>query len=214
MSDKTSKSDWDDILKMPEVPSEQDKLFGSAEDWWNNACLNFVPNGWSLYAIGYKDAADVLVAHVERDGRWQDTLVYPIVFLYRQYLELAIKDLIRQGRKLLDINEPFPKTHRIDELWRIASKLLEEISPGDSVDEQKQIGRLIKEFCQADPTSTAFRYPEDREGKPSLPGVRHISLTNVRDVIAKIAVILNGADAQFAEYLSVKADMYSQFGPY
>src|SRR4051812_21456846 len=130
MSD--SKSAFEDLLDgMPPLPSKEDKLFGTAEDWWNNACLNYAWNGWHIYALGYKEAADTLVSHVNDRGRNQDTLVYPIVFLYRQYLELALKDLIREGRSLEDIAEPFPRSHRIDELWRVCKSLLQRIAPGE-----------------------------------------------------------------------------------
>lgn len=194
-------------FKPPALPSSDDKLFDTAEDWWNNACLNYIHDGWSLYAIGYKEAADILVAHIVENQRYQDTLVYPILFLYRQYLELAIKNLIRNGRKLQDINEAVPTGHKIHDLWNTCEKLLNVISPDDSVEEIKQINRLISEFCSVDPTSTAFRYPEDKEGKPSLPGMTHINIRNVCDVINKISAILNGADAQISEYLSAKSDL-------
>jgi hypothetical protein len=194
-------------LELPASPSADDKLFLSAEDWWNNACLNFLADGWTIYAIGYKEAADILVAQVRQEGRYQDMLVYPTLFLYRQYLELSIKDLIRQARKLQDIDEPFPKTHRIKELWHICSDLLRKISPEDSEDDLKHIEGLIAEFYTADPTSTAFRYPEDLQGNPSLPGLSHINLRNVKEVIAKITVTLDGAAALIENYLSIKADM-------
>lgn len=97
----------------------------------------------------------------------------------------------------------------INDLWKICEKLLNDISPCDSVKEIEQINRLISEFYSVDPKSTAFRYPEDKEGKPSLPGITHINIMNVRDVISKISVILNGADAQLSEYLSIKADISS-----
>jgi hypothetical protein len=190
-------------LKLPELPDSKDTLFASAEDWWNNACLNYFLSDWTVYAIGYKDAADILVNHVDDHGRRQDILVYPIVFLYRQYLELALKDLIRQARRLLDDPEPYPNNHRIDQLWALCDSLLEQVSPGDSVEYRKEIGRLIREFAQVDPLSMAFRYPEDKDGNPSLPGIRHINVRNVRDVIGKITVILDGADAQIDEYLSL-----------
>ena len=210
MSDDIENSEWGRFLKPSALPSEDDKLFKGGEDWWNNAFANFFPGDWYIYATGYKDSADILVAHVEEHQIRQDALVYPVVFLYRQYLEIAIKTLIRQARRLQDISEPIPMTHHINELWKVCSDLLREISPGDSEEEQNQIGRLIEEFCNVDPTSTAFRYPEDWDGDPSLPpGIRHINLRNVTEVIDKISVILNGADAQIDEYLSNKADIYS-----
>jgi len=79
------------------------------------------------------------------------------------------------------------------------------------VEELGHIGRLISEFSKVDPTSTAFRYPEDKDGGPSLPGLSQINLRNVQDVIGKIATLFDGADAQISEYLSIKADMASDF---
>ena len=194
----------DSFLELPQLPNSEDTLFATAEDWWNNACVNYLHDGWSIYAIGYKDAADILVDYVQVHGRQQDSLVYPVVFLYRQYLELAIKDLIRQAGELLSDPESCPKNHRIDELWKLCNRLMEQISPGHSFTYFKEIGCLIREFAEVDPLSMAFRYPEDKEGNPSLPGLSNINLLNVREVIGKIALILDGADAQIDEYLSFK----------
>jgi hypothetical protein len=44
----------------------------------------------------------------------QDLLVYPVIFLYRQYFELAIKGLIRQGQALLGVPVTVLASHRID----------------------------------------------------------------------------------------------------
>jgi len=178
--------------------------FASQEDWWNNACLNWCHNGWSLYASGYKEAADRLVKEIEATSSGQDTLVYPILFLYRQYLELQLKELIRQARRLLDEEGEFPKIHNIEHLWKACNELLLKVSPNDSVAELKEIGRFIKDFATVDPTSEAFRYPQDKAGNPTLPGIRHINLRNVREVIEKISIILDGAECQLGEYLSFK----------
>jgi hypothetical protein len=211
MADEKPPVDWETLADFPPLPSKDDKLFTTAEDWWNNACLNYSRDGWTLYALGYKDAADLLVSHVEDGGRSQDTLVYPILFLYRQYLELALKELIRDARILEEIDEPFPKTHRIDELWRICQTLLRQISSDEPIEYLDEIGRLIGEFSKVDPTSMAFRYPEDRDGNPSLPGISNINLRNVKEVIGKIAIILDGASTQIDVYLSNKPEMYGDF---
>jgi hypothetical protein len=72
-------------------PKKGNQLFKSDADWINNACLNFKEDQLNLYAIGYKRAAELLLEHVKNSGRDQDTLVYPIIFLYRHYLELRLK---------------------------------------------------------------------------------------------------------------------------
>ena len=90
-----------------------------------------------------------------------------------------------------------------------ASDLLNQVSPGDSEEAIRHIKRLIDEFCTVDPLATAFRYPEDREGNPSLPGMSTVNLRNVKEVIGKISIILDGAGAMIHEYRSIKTDMYS-----
>lgn len=197
--------DW----RCPPLPSADDVLFQAADDWWNNACLHFGPDGWLTYALGYREGADRLVAQLVDERRHQDLLVYPIVSLYRQYLELAIKGLIRQAQVLIGELVEIPQHHRIDHLWAQCSSLLQRLSPGDSIDEQEQISRLIGEFCAADPWATAFRYPVDKKGNTSLSELRHINVRNVRDVIGKIAVILDGASAQLDHYASCMDDSAS-----
>src|SRR5205809_6277751 len=61
------------------------------------------PNQWSTYAEGYKALADMGVQHAF-DPEWHpvDTLVYSVVFCYRHYLELRLKELITTARDLLD----------------------------------------------------------------------------------------------------------------
>jgi hypothetical protein len=53
MSASKSTFDWDPLADPPPLPSKEDKLFDTAEDWWNNACLNYTRTGWNLYALGY-----------------------------------------------------------------------------------------------------------------------------------------------------------------
>jgi hypothetical protein len=193
---------------LPELPSAGDVIFRSAENGWDNACLHIGVDEWLAYALGYKEAADRLVEQFEAKRRHQDLLVYPIVYLYRHYLEVAIKGLIRQAQNLLGDRVEIPAKHTIADLWTTCSALLERVSPGDSLEEQRQIGRLLREFATVDPASTAFRYPVDTKGNQSLPGIRHIDLPHVRDVIAKIAVILDGAAAQMDHYADCISGSY------
>lgn len=88
----------------------------------------------------------------------------------------------------------------------ICDSLLEELSPLNSLQYRKDISRLICEFSDVDPLSMAFRYPEDKDGNPSLPLLTHIDVSNVRDVIAKIAIILDGASILFDDLRSFKSE--------
>ncbi len=196
-----------DLTRIVEVPSAADSLIVIDDGGWDNACVNWTDTvgSWTLYATGYKDAADILVAHVLTQYRQHDTLVYPIAFLYRQYLELSIKYVIRQARWLLDISDPLPKTHDISELWRICHNLLLRIEGIVPDEELKQIARLIGEFSAIDRGSIAFRYPEDKDGNPSL-SMHRINLRILKEGIEKMSVILDGTGSMVHEYLQYKLE--------
>jgi hypothetical protein len=98
-------------------PKAGDSLFSRCDDTWNNACLNFARNPWDLYARGYLEAADHLANRVLESERGLGTWVYPIVFLYRHYLELRLKELIIQGSVLIEAPANLKLNHRLDELW-------------------------------------------------------------------------------------------------
>jgi hypothetical protein len=144
---------------------------------------------WHHHVTGYKDAADVLLAHLENTGRDVRKLGPPIVFLYRHHLELSLKQLARQCGRLLGREGVVPLSHKLDDLWRLCLSLLLDLSVGGiDAEEIKQTTRLIDEFCRTDQTSETFRYPEDKEGYPSLSG--DIELERIREVVGKISLLL------------------------
>ncbi len=173
------------------LPTAADRFFGddvgSRRPWaseWERE------HDWHHHVTGYKDAADVLLAHLENTGRDARKLGPPIAFLYRHHLELALKQVARQCGRLLGRHGIVPLSHKLDELWRLCLSLLVEVSAGGTdAEEVKQTTRLIEEFCRADGTSETFRYPEDKEGYPSLSG--EIELEKLREVVGKISLLLD-----------------------
>jgi hypothetical protein len=146
------------------------------------------------YTMGYKEAADLLVAQVETTGRRADKLGYPIVSLYRHHLELVVKSLIRVCCHLLGRDQDFPKHHRLDELWQMCAGLLRELSPGASGGNLQKITRLFHEFRALDPNADAFRFPEDTSGNAALASRIDINLSEVRDIVEKMAFFLDCID--------------------
>lgn len=192
-------------------PRKGEQLFTSDSDWWHNACLNYLKDHWNSYADGYKKAADLLVKHVDNTHSNQDILVYPVVFLYRQHIELRLKILIRDGNQLLDIPEKFPLHHRIDDLWKQCRIILEKVWPTDSAEELEAIEECINQFSEKDPSSMAFRYPTDKDGSPLLPGISHINLRNLAEIITRISSFLDCASMGISEDLSLKHEMESEY---
>ena len=160
-----------------------------------NACLDWPPADWDIYAEGYKRAGDIVVQWVIDNGDYQDFLVYPMAFLYRQYLELRLKHLILVGCTLLGKypREKLRKKHDLLLLWREARPIIERIYPSGDNAELDMIGERLEELSKVDFGSYAFRYPEDKKGSRTLKGVRYINLKQLRDVVQGMSNIVDGA---------------------
>jgi hypothetical protein len=151
-------------------------LFSGDKDWKANACLNWSLDSMGLYVEGYRVAADKLVHDFVENGTNQDTLVFPISFLYRQYIELQLKQIIRESRIFIDEGASFPEHHKIGGLWNTANELMQKIlKEHDSTakdyitnNDVKQINTIITEFVKVDPDSFSFRYHKDKKGNKTL----------------------------------------------
>lgn len=181
-------------------------------DWYLNARLHVTHENWDVYAEGYKRAGDILVQYVIDKRRDQDFLVYPIVFLYRQYLELRLKELILVGSRLLDLNAERPTTHNLLPLWERVRPIIEEVWPDSQTNSYLDVTEeRLRELCNVDPGSYAFRYPEDTEGSTTLAGMQHINLRQLKDVIQGISNVLDGSSLGMGEYLNAKHEMMAEY---
>jgi len=149
---------------------------------------------WHDYTTGYKEAADLLVAHVEGAGWRAEKLRFPILFLYRQHLELVVKSLIRVCCDALARGQDFPKHHDLPKLWAICTCLLHEMSPGASPDEIRETTRLFQELSSVDPAADAFRFPENKSGAISPASTVDVNLSSVRDIVEKLSFFLDCID--------------------
>jgi hypothetical protein len=182
-------------------PKAGDSLFSSGDDPLSNACLHFAHNPWDLYAAGYLKAADCLAYLVIETGRGLDTWLYPIVFLYRHYLELRLKELIVQGSALIEVPPNLKLNHDLGELWKSVRKILVTVWSNESTAELDAVEKCIAELCEVDKKSEGFRYPFRKDGKPSLPELNHLNIRNFREVMAAIARFLDACSAGISDYL-------------
>ncbi|WP_205648361.1 hypothetical protein [Aeromonas rivipollensis] len=148
-------------------------LFSGDKDWKANACLNWSHDTIGLYIEGYREAADKLVHNVIESGTNQDILVFPISFLYRQYIELQLKHIIRESRVFLEEGATFPEHHRIGDLWNTANSLMARIikkhdqSIKDYITESdvQAIKTIITEFVKIDPDSSHSGTQKIKKGR-------------------------------------------------
>jgi hypothetical protein len=193
-----------------------ESIFTADDDWHCNACLNWSHDALELYVLGYKEAADSLVARVIETGRHQDFLVFPICFLYRQYIELRLKEVIQSGRRMLDEPGTFPQHHNIQHLWETAAAILKKVFGEDPEppDFLSLPSHVVAEFSNIDPASFAFRYPSDKQGANPLEGLVHINLRRVAEYVNAFAEIIDAGSTAISVYLDQKNEFASYYNDY
>lgn len=197
-----------DNFKLPELG---DKLFIEGKDWFNNACLNYLKDNWNLYIMGYKLAGDKLVEYVVEKNVDQDFLIFPIVFLYRHYIELQLKIIIKEGNELLDIKEDFENTHNLNKLWAKASNIMKRAWPKEENNVFVAAKDYISQLNDIDPISFSFRYPVDKKRNKTLKGLEKINIRNFSEVINKLVNFLECYSNGISTDLETKREMESEY---
>lgn len=118
--------------------------------------------GDSMFTFGYinsyKEAADTLVEELT-----PDLYLFPIMFTYRHYLELALKNICEKNmteEKYKDFI--FKASHNLGKIWCTSKEILELQLNNDEINFIEQI---VIFFDALDSDSFAFRYEKTRNQK-------------------------------------------------
>jgi len=121
--------------------------------------------GWEgqSYQYGYKEGF-FKIAHqsIENTIHSSDILVYPIIYNYRQYLELVLKENITRFEILFRLPMSDLRTHDLKTLLEILLNILEDKNLGFLISPTHE--KVIKDFMEIDPKNDAFRFVYDFQG--------------------------------------------------
>lgn len=191
-----------DLLAKMKSPSDfvGQALFIQGEDWYNNAmlgCVYYSP--WDIYAAGYKDAADALVGALAERKASLDSVVYPLVFLYRQGLELQLKLILPLARRLVGKEAVADHQHGLMPLWSELRRHLEQLNLREDDKELPAIEDFIRQLDTVDPASFAFRCATTKKGEVSLPELRHVKVRHLSEVMDSVFMLLGGIYSMLGE---------------
>jgi hypothetical protein len=142
------------------------------------------PVSWLDYASSYRDCADRLIAQKDKWGRAE---IYPVIFLYRHSIELALKAVIAKRHLSDRWNDPTPQFKALfqgpDLLALVnqcrtlceGSRLF--YSPNETFE---SFAGLIKELHEQDERSFAFRYPLDKKLNQTLTQLESIDVIHLQ----------------------------------
>lgn len=115
-------------------------------------------NSWCIYADGFRRAAELLIENVTTTYEI-NTVIFPIIFLYRQYTELVLKEIIGYGQYLSQHHDVRQGGHDLNNLWLAAKSYIQKHCTEVDNDELTQVENIIFDLYKLDTTSEASRYP-------------------------------------------------------
>jgi len=186
-------------------------------DWYKKSDIQNHSGGlhkWDRYAYGYLDAAKQLSDNSLGDGGNPRHLIYPIVFFYRHYLELRLKEIIEHGSVLLDKEFKIPKHHDLMMIWHQAKQVINEIWPDSSKESLLRVTAILTDFGNLDKKSDAFRYPIDKKGAPTLSGIIDLELSLFREKLDPAVADLEGMTTQISVFEEYKSEIRSEYIQY
>jgi len=124
---------------------------------------------WVSFQESFYRASEIIIDNLAKDHGFPEIEGIAAVFLFRHYLELALKRIIVRGRHLIkrDKNaawndvEEVKKVHGLADLWKLAlADAKPKIDPKvwDSYD-IPFVEKCVAEFDERDKRGFAFRYP-------------------------------------------------------
>ena len=111
-------------------------------------------------------------------------LIYPVMYLYRHYVEITIKDAVALAESFTWVGTARPKRlgHSLLDLWRelLANvKMLQGDEPACELDTLH--GGLVGKLHAIDPFGDSFRYPLNTSGKAQFQMNLEIDLLEMRE---------------------------------
>jgi len=215
---KLTKEQHELLLGLP-PPRKRDILFRSdPDDIGANASLNF-PDSEFLYAKGYRTAAGLMAKQVfETAGADKNVLVFPILCLYRHYIELLLKRLTEVGAFLVDKELSKFETrqlgkHRLDALWGILRPIVEAVCEGSNTlakEDIEGIDSYIRQMTYVDPEGQGSRYAASKKGEPSMPYLPHTNIRVFADAMERLGDFLERLDSGFVAMQGIKNEMQAE----
>ncbi len=214
-SDDYSKDNW----SLEGIVYNECHVFNENEDLNYETFKISMGSPWSAYSNGYLEAVKQLIESVKKGDFASNTFGYPIFYLFNHYLELIMKEIIINGRRLIDNNNSFSTGHDLIRLWSECKDILLKMKFGDKYSDRSEynndlntIGHFIKEISK-DHTAQSFRYPVDKNGNAMLSdgSVQVFNIQNLSLVVDWISLMLDCIRDEIHEDLSFKLECEAEY---
>lgn len=180
-------------------PRLGDRPFTHSVHWQDNAWIEpHVQSRLVIMTTGYKKAADLMVERAKTYRPDRDYLIYPIIFNYRQFIELSLKHLIATYGHTVGVTAIW-NCHDLSALWKSFMGVLEGYGHDNADETDPIVAEIVAEFAKVDPGSFSYRYPVDTKGKPIPITHEQLDLAALADVMEALEGYFTGSDGYLSD---------------
>jgi hypothetical protein len=175
-------------------------------------------NKFHPYVKAYTDSADYLYEYIKNNNELKDTLFIPMCYLYRNGIELAMKEILfeecsynfQDAIKLLK-----ERKHSIVRLWNSIKADIERHANAPDEDTTIQnVEEYIDQLHEIDSTSDKFRYPTNKNLELHFKNVRKLDIQNVAKFFGDLISFLNGVCLMMSAQNELQADIEAEYKSY
>lgn len=169
---------------------------------------------------GYRECLKMLLNGItnnkDRDNLKIDCQIYPILYTFRHYLEIILKDTLRYYKILNDEVKSdeigYKKGHHLFEIWENLKPYLlnDSIHCSEESKIEEAVEKIILEMDGVDKDSFGFRYAfkgekdEKNKVRYSIPNGMTIEIKNLQEVIVRTINYFEGINWKVTDLLDQK----------
>jgi len=179
-------------------PEKGDRLLSGHGCWPTDADLGGWSRSFSAFVWGFTNAAETLVQSVVDGKQRADRIAWPLLYLYRHTVELALKECISEAACYLGDSPNPPIHHRLKDLKKTLFLQFEKLDFPMNDDSTIAFSNVLDELDQFDPSGTTFRYPTDRKGAPHNLPMSHVDIVDLQRGVMKLLNFLDCVSQELA----------------
>lgn len=167
------------------------------------------------YVKAYTESAEYLYSRISKNKRLKDTLFIPMCYLYRNAIELAIKEILFEEcsftlqQSLRYMNN---KKHKVQGLWNLVKS---EIKENSDVSEDDitilNAEKYIVQLNNVDGSSDKFRYPTNKHLELYFKKRKQFDINNVNNFFGELASFLSAVNTMMSVHNEWKAEMEAEY---
>lgn len=167
------------------------------------------------YVRAYTESAEYLYNCMSKDGKLNELLFIPMCYLYRNAIELAMKEILfeecsysfQEAVRLLNT-----KKHSILALWNsIKSDIIKHAQAPEEDTTLANVEKYVNQLHNIDGQADKFRYPTDKYLNLHFKTSKKLDIGNVANYFGELATFLSGVCAMMSAHNEWLAEMEAEY---